>query len=101
MSMTKQVLEAKSAARGEYPWIPLAIKETNEPALGRVRENSPMVLAEAKMPIIASKKAQGATVPINPTATARATKIPSAGAILASVDAMVSNWFRALRCRRG
>src|SRR3954470_15886949 len=101
MSMIKQVLATKSAPRGKYPWIPLAIKETNEPALGRVRENSLIVFAEAKMPTIASKKAQGATVPINETATARATKIASVGAILASVDAMVSKRFSALRCRRG
>src|SRR5438477_4422593 len=99
--MTKQVVDTKSAARGKYPWIPLAIKETNEPALGRTRENWLIVFAEAKMAIIASKKAQGARAPRSETVKPRATKMPSAGAILARVDATVSNRFRALRCRRG
>lgn len=75
--------------------------ETKEPALGRTRLKSLMVLPSVKTAIMAIKKAQGAREPIKATTSPTLRKMPSAGARFASVAEIVSKTERALRYRRG
>src|SRR5579864_4417514 len=98
---TKQLVLTSNASFGEYLCKPLPMYETKEPALGRTRLNSAIVLPSVSTATVAIKNAQGARDPINATVRPILRKIPSAGAKLASVAEMVSKRLRALRCRRG
>jgi len=65
------------------------MKVTKEPVLGRYLENSASVLVRKRMTTMASRMVSGAPTPAPETMTPKPKKKLMAGAMFASVEAMI------------
>ena len=78
----------------------MPMKVTNEPVLGRYFENSASVLVRNRITTMATNMVSGAPTPAPLTITPKPKKKLMAGAILASVEAIICDRPRLFCCSR-